>query len=63
MTVAIADANGQPIEAGAGVATPPKSGRWQYTATQNVPTGTSVKITVTATDRPGHTATQEESHG
>ncbi len=55
VTVALTKADGSAIEEGAAAETPPDSGRWLYKATTAVPTGTSVKIAVTATDRPGHT--------
>ena len=54
VSVAISDTDGHALESGAAVETPPDSGRWLYTATTAVPTGTSVRIEVTATDRPGH---------
>jgi hypothetical protein len=67
--VAVTQADGAAIEEGAAVETPAESGRWMYTATAAVPTGTTVRpstapstsfraglrtgIAVTATDRPG----------
>jgi hypothetical protein len=51
--VNITDANGQAIESGGAVESPAKSGRWVYTATAAVATGTSVRISVAASDRPG----------
>jgi hypothetical protein len=59
--VAIAQADGTAVEEGAATQTPPNSGRWLYTATAAVPTGTSVRITVTATDRPGHAGSKTET--
>ncbi|MBI4672653.1 MAG: hypothetical protein HY741_13425 [Chloroflexi bacterium] len=59
--VAIAQADGTAVEEGAATETPPDSGRWTYKATVAVPTGTSVRITVTATDRPGHAGAKEVS--
>jgi len=59
VTVAVTKADGSAVESGAATETPPNSGRWLYAATVAVPTGTSVKITVTATDRPGHTGTKQ----
>ena len=59
--VAITQADGPAIEEGPATQTPPNSGRWLYTATAAVPTGTAVRITVTATDRPGHAATKTET--
>jgi len=63
VSVGLTDADGNPIESGAGVETPAASGRWVYTATTAVTTGTTVRIAVTATDRPGGagTATQEKA--
>lgn len=63
VAVAVANANGQVIENGAATETPPNSGRWVFTATQAVPTGTAVRVTVTATDRPGHTGAKEATNG
>ncbi len=59
--VAISQADGTAVEEGAATQTPPNSGRWLYTATATVPTGTSVRITVTATDRPGHAGSKTET--
>ena len=39
--------------------TPADSGRWVYAATADVETGTTVRIAVTAEDRPGSTGTGE----
>ena len=39
--------------------TPADSGRWIYTATAAVATGATVRISVTAEDRPGGTSTGE----
>jgi hypothetical protein len=61
VNVAVAQADGTAVEEGAATETPPDSGRWIYTATAAVPTGTAVRITVTATDRPGHAATKTET--
>jgi hypothetical protein len=61
VTVALANGNGQSIETGAATESAPGSGRWMYTATQAVPTGTTVRVTVTATDRPGHTGVKTET--
>lgn len=46
-------------ENGAAAETPPESGRWVYTATATVDTGNTVRITVTAEDRPGGLGTGE----
>jgi hypothetical protein len=51
--VAVTQADGAAIEEGAAVETPAESGRWIYTATAAVTTGTTVRIAVTASDRPG----------
>lgn len=45
---------------GQAVETPPESGRWVYTATAAVPTGTTVRIAVTVADWPGGQAQAEE---
>lgn len=60
VTVAVTDAEGNPIESGAATETPANSGRWVYAATAAVPTGTTVRIAVTATDRPGGVAEAEK---
>ena len=57
--VALSDGDSTAIEEGAAVETPPDSGRWRYTATQEVATGTTVRISVSATDRPGSVAESE----
>lgn len=56
----LTDAEGNQIESGEAVETAPNSGRWVYTATAAVSTGTTVRIAVTATDRPGGVAAAEE---
>jgi hypothetical protein len=63
VTVRLTDDAGNAIEHGAAVEAPADSGRWVYTATAAVATGTTVRIAVTATDRPGGaaTATQEKA--
>ena len=53
VSVALTDAEGNAIESGAATETPADSGRWVHKATAEVPTGTTVRIGVTATDRPG----------
>ncbi len=60
VSVALTDAEGDPIEGGEAVETPVESGRWVYAATAAVDTGTTVRIAVTATDRPGGAAAAEE---
>jgi len=57
--VALNDGDGNPIESGAAVENPVDSGRWVYTATADVDTGTTVRIAVTAEDRPGGTGEGE----
>ena len=70
MKVALTDGDGSPIalrqaqdaSAKNGTATAPEnSGRWVYTVTAAVDTGTTVRIAVTAEDRPGSTDTAEEA--
>ena len=56
----LTDAGGNPIESGEAVETPAESGRWVYAATAAVDTGATVRIAVTATDRPGSVAEAEE---
>jgi hypothetical protein len=51
--LALSDGGGSAIESGEAVETPTDSGRWVYTATAAVATGTLVRIAVTAVDRPG----------
>ena len=58
--VSLSDEAGAPIESGAAVETPADSGRWLYTATTTVTTGTTVRIAVTASDRPGGIGSAEE---
>lgn len=53
VAVALTNAAGDVIEAGAAVETPADSGRWIYSAQTAVAAGTTVRIGVTATDRPG----------
>ena len=60
VSVAVTQADGTAIEEGVATETPAKSGRWVYTATAAVETGTTVRIAVTATDRPGGVAEVEE---
>jgi len=57
--VALTDGESNPLESGAAVETPANSTRWVYTATAAVETGTTVRIAVTAEDRPGSTDTAE----
>jgi len=60
VAVAITDTDGNALESGEAVETPADSGRWVYTATVAVATGTTVRIVVTATDRPGGVGEAEE---
>ena len=53
VNVALTNGDGSPLESGAAIETPVKSGRWVYTATSAVTTGTTVRIAVIASDRPG----------
>ena len=53
VNVALTDAEGNALESGAATETPADSGRWVYTATAAVATGTTIRIAVTASDRPG----------
>jgi len=57
--VLIRDANGAALEQG--LATAGNNGVWNYTATTTVPTGQSVAIEVTASDRPGNRTTKTKS--
>jgi hypothetical protein len=57
--VALAQADGTPIETGLAAETPVNSGRWVYTCVMAVAAGTPVQVTATATDRPGGTGTAE----
>jgi len=59
VSMALTDGDGNAIENGAAVETPPDSGRWIYTAAADVATGTTVRIAVTAEDRPGGIGTGE----
>ncbi|MBN1995613.1 MAG: hypothetical protein JW953_23195 [Anaerolineae bacterium] len=63
VNVSLADTGGAEIESGAAVETPPNSGRWVYPSTAAVAPGTTVRIGVTVTDRPGGvvTATEEKA--
>jgi len=57
--VALSDDAGSPIESGPAVEMSADSGRWVYTVTADVETGTTVRIAVTAEDRPGGTGVTE----
>jgi hypothetical protein len=54
-----AGGDGVLIETGPAAETPAGSGRWVYPATVDVPDGTTVRLTITANDRPGNTAVYE----
>ncbi len=58
--VALSDGEGNPLESGVTVETLPDSGRWVYVATTSVATDATVRIAVTASDRPGSVDTAEE---
>ena len=60
VAVNLSESDGSLIESGAAVETPADSGRWIYTSTASVVTGTTVRIAVTASDRPGGLGTAEE---
>ena len=57
--LALRRSQGASAKSGAAVETPADSGRWIYTATAAVATGATVRISVTAEDRPGGTGTGE----
>jgi hypothetical protein len=51
--VDLMDSEGNVLEGGEAQEEPPESGRWIYEAQTAVPTGQTVRIAVTAEDRPG----------
>jgi hypothetical protein len=53
VNVQLTDSAGTPLEDGPAEETPVDSGRWIYTASTAVQPGTTVRIAVTAEDRPG----------
>ena len=53
----LADAAGNQLEAGAALPIEPGSNCWRYTARTALPPGSLLRITVSACDRPGHSAT------
>lgn len=57
---ALRQAQDASAKSGTAVETPADSGRWLYTATATVATGTTVRIAVTAEDRPGGVDSAEE---
>jgi len=60
VSVALTDAEGNAIEEGVATESPPESGRWVYAATAAVDTGATVRLAVTASDRPGGVGAAEE---
>jgi hypothetical protein len=60
VSVAIHNASGTVLEQGAAVA---GADGWNYTATTSLPTGQTVSIDVTATDRPGNKTTKTQTKG
>lgn len=50
VSVAVTKADGSAVEEGSATETPANSGRWVYKAMAAVPTGTTARIDVTATD-------------
>jgi hypothetical protein len=61
VSVAVTQADGSAVEESAAVETLPNSGRWVYKATAAVPTGSALRIAVTAKDRPGHAGVKQIS--
>ena len=59
--VALFDASDSLIERGAAVQSTTDSGRWIYTLSTSIPTGSPLRVEVTATDRPGHKTTRVEN--
>lgn len=53
VSVSLTGMDGKAIESGEAAESPAGSGRWVYTATAAAPTGTTVRMAVTAMDRPG----------
>ena len=53
--------NGQVVESGAAVKTSDGLGRWVYTATSTVASGSPLTVEATATDRPGNKGTKSET--
>ena len=53
VSVSLTDTDGNPLEQGDAVESAPDSGSFTYNATTAVAPGTTVRIAVTATDRPG----------
>lgn len=60
VNISLSDESGALLERGRAIETPPDSGRWLYSATTAIATGTTVRIAVTASDRPGGLGTAEE---
>ena len=62
VTVSIKDATTSvEIESGSAVKSQADAGRWVYTATANVTSGTQLKVEAAATDRPGYKTAKEET--
>jgi len=53
VSISLSDDSGAAIESGEAIESPADSGRWVYSASADVDTGTIVRIAVTASDRPG----------
>ncbi|MFZ5518651.1 MAG: hypothetical protein ACOY90_18625 [Candidatus Zhuqueibacterota bacterium] len=60
VSVAIMTSAGQAVENGMAEEKPVNSGLWIYTATQAVAPGSTVRVLVTAKDRPGGTGAAEK---
>ena len=58
--VEIADSDGNSIESGDAVQSSQDAIAWVYTSTSTIGTGTTVRIGVTATDRPGQSVQAED---
>lgn len=57
--VSVAGTDGTQLEAGEAALESGGTGRWVYRAGSTIPTGTSVRISVTSTDRPGGAAVKD----
>jgi len=60
VSVAIMNSAGEAVESGSATEKPANSGVWIYAATQALAPGTTVRILVTAKDRPGGTGASEQ---
>ena len=56
--VVIRDLEGNIIESGSASEFPQNSGHWSYASTASVPSGTTIVVYASATDRPGGVGTQ-----